>query len=442
MSGLRVSFKTLGCKVNQYDTAFMRSILERRGYQVVDEGPADIYVVNTCAVTRRAEAKSRQFARRAKRENPEAIVIMTGCFPQISPGEVGSMEGIDAVLGVGDEGAIAEAIDQVVTSRKGSPAPGKPVIRVTPPARGWMARYGLRDFPGHTRAIVKIQEGCAEFCSYCVVPYARGPQVSRPLQDVIAEVEELVSRDFKEVVLVGTRLGVYEDLIKLLDALVRIRGLERIRLSSIEPMDVSEELMQAVAFWPKVCRHLHLPLQSGSEDVLRRMKRRYSPADYLRIANRARKLCPEIGLTTDVIVGFPGETEGDFLKTYELVRDVAFSRLHVFVYSRRPGTPAAEMGGQLSRTVKEDRARRLRKLGMNLALSFHESLVGEEVDVLIEGADRGVEKSTEAHTMTLEGLTDNYVRVWLRGGRELTNRIVPVRVNRATSDGVFGELGV
>lgn len=449
---MRVRFKTLGCKVNQYDTAVMRSILESRGYDVVENGPADAYVINTCAVTQRAEAKSRQIVRRVKRENPAAVVVMTGCFPQVFPHQLTHVEGIDALVGVGEEDSIADVIEEAA-ARRARPDHRGPILKVTRRDSRWATGYGIPSFAGHARAMVKIQEGCAEFCSYCIVPHARGRQAQRPFEDVVREADVLVRSGFKEIVLVGTRLGVYKDLVKLLRVLEEIPGLERIRLSSIEPMDVTPELIEVVAGSPKVCRHLHLPLQSGSERVLQRMGRRYSPAEFLSVARRAKEMCPEIGLTTDVIVGFPGETEEDFWETYKFVREVGFSRLHVFRYSKRPGTRAAEMPDQVGASAKEERARRLRRLGERLAIEFHKRFVGEKVLVLVEGpagtppghpesfggasqANSGPDRGTPG----VEGLTDNYIRVWFPGGESLRNHVVPVRAKEAFAEGLLGEV--
>jgi threonylcarbamoyladenosine tRNA methylthiotransferase MtaB len=294
------------------------------------------------------------------------------------------------------------------------------------------------DYSTHTRAFLKIQDGCNQFCSYCIIPYARGPVRSRPLQQVVRAAEELVRQGYKEIVLTGIHLGLYGsdfsppiDLTAPLKLLEKVPGLERIRLSSLDPAEVIPEIVQLVAASSKICPHLHIPLQSGSTRILERMRRPYTAEEYLELVRAVRQAVPDVGLTTDIMVGFPGETEEDFASTVQVVEAAAFSRLHVFPYSPRPGTPAAGFPEQVPSRVKEDRSQRLISLGHRLALNFHQQHLGRELAVLVE---------QEHEEGLLAGYSDNYVRMRFPGDDSLINQIVPVTVTAAAEDYVHGEL--
>ncbi|MGE5541476.1 MAG: tRNA (N(6)-L-threonylcarbamoyladenosine(37)-C(2))-methylthiotransferase MtaB [Bacillota bacterium] len=431
----RVAFLTLGCKTNQYDTAVMTAAFRDRGYEIVDfDDHADVYVINTCAVTARSQAKSRQAVRRARRANPSAVVAVAGCYPQVAPGEVESFEGVDVVTGASGRGELPRYVEEVIES-------GIPVKRVD---RVWSCREFEESegvlFHGRTRAFLKIEDGCEHFCSYCIVPFARGPVRSRPVESILKETGRLAAQGFKEIVLTGIHLGEYGrdmagkglNLARILEMVCDVDGIQRVRLSSVEPGDITEELIQA-ALRPNVCPHLHVPLQSGSDRILQAMNRGYSRTEYAALAARLKQAIPGLGLTTDVMVGFPGETEEDFEQTCDIVEEVGFSRLHVFPFSPRKGTAAERMGGQIPRAVKEQRARSLITIGRGLSRAFHEGLVGTRVSVLIEeraGGNRG----------PLEGLTGSYVRVWLNGPSHLKGSLVDVEVIGADSEGVDGVL--
>ncbi len=432
----RVAFLTLGCKTNQYDTAVMAAAFKEREYEIVGpDDPADVYVINTCAVTARSQAKSRQAVRRVRRANPRAVVVVAGCYPQVAPGEICAMDGVDVVTGSSCRREIPRYVDEVVAS-------GHPVSHVEPI---WSCReFEEGDAPvfhGRTRAFIKIEDGCENFCSYCIVPFARGPVRSRPLESVLEETRRLAADGFKEIVLTGIHLGQYGvDLVgsglglaRVVERICDVEGIERVRLSSVEPGDITEELVEVMRR-PKVCPHLHVPLQSGSDRILRAMKRGYSGADYAALARRLYQEIPGLGLTTDVMVGFPGETQEDFRETCDIVEEVGFSRLHVFPFSPRKGTAAEGMGDRIPRAVKEQRARSLIGIGKGLSLAFHERLVGTRVDVLVE------EKSGRGSRWSLEGLTGNYVRVWFDGHPRLKGSIVEVDVNGAEAEGVDGVL--
>lgn len=437
----------------------MLELFRKRGYQVVDFGAeADVYLINTCTVTSRSEAKSRQTLRRTIRENPEAVVAVAGCYAQVAAADIWQIPGVDVLIGTQGRHLIVDLVEQAATE-KGAPVAragacaeeSEPVaLRGAGIAKAEMRPGGtdlgqttafeelpIFRFTGRTRAAVKVQEGCNQFCSYCLVPFARGRSRSRHPGAVKDEVLRLAEAGFKEVVLTGIHLGAYgndldgtTDLAGLVEGILDIPGLQRIRLSSIEPLEVSPKLIQLMAREEKLCRHLHIPLQSGSDQVLARMNRRYGTGQYSGILEQVRRAIPEVGISTDVMVGFPGETEEEFRASSNFVREMSFSRVHVFPYSRRPGTRAASFPGQLPRAVKEERSRELLGLAEQLALDFHRRYLDRVVSVLVEeGRDR---------TGWLEGLTDNYLRVIFPGGNEQANQVRDVLVTAADREGARG----
>lgn len=451
----RAVFCTLGCKANLYDTAGMMNDLKRAGWEVTSaaeerrrpgEPGADLYVVNSCAVTARAESKSRQLARRLKRENPGALVALVGCFPQLRR-QAAAGEGVDLVLGTADRGRLVEVLAEARGERGEPSAPA--IARAVDQERE--VAVLLETVPGafageRTRAAVKVQDGCEQFCTYCVIPYARGPSRSRPLGEVLEEVERLVRGGFREVVVTGIHLGAWGldlrdpgRLADLVRAIAGVPGLARVRLSSIEPLEITDELVDLLATNPRVCRHLHVPLQSGSDEVLARMNRHYTAVEFLAMVDRVRSRVPLAGLTTDVMVGFPGETDADFEATLAVVERARFSRLHVFRFSRRPGTPAADMPGQVDPAVRKARSEALIGLGRRLAREFREGLVGRTMEVLVERASG--EGREGLAWPSGEGFTDNYVRVTFRGPHARPNEIVPVLLEKVTAEGLAGREG-
>ncbi len=425
MSG-RVAFYTLGCKVNQYDMVAMQEVFRRAGYEVVghDESP-DVFVVNTCAVTARSEQKARQAIRRFRRGNPAALIALGGCYAQVAPEAAAALPEVDLVFGIGERGQLVELVQGL---RRRDAHPVCLVGDVEDLQRfdeAWIADWNER-----ARAVLKVQEGCRQFCAYCIVPFARGPQRSRPLAEAVAEAQRLVRAGYREIVVAGVHLGAYEGgLVALLRALAGIEGLWRIRLSSLEPMDIEPELFALLGSGDRFCPHLHLPLQSGSDDVLRRMRRPYDTAYFARLVETARRHIPDLAITTDVLVGFPGESEEDFRATYDFSRQIGFSRLHVFTYSRRPGTAAAAMPGQLPNSVKKERSKLLMKLGEELAEDFHRRYLGRVLSVLVEERQGGY----------VTGYSPNYIRVRAKADRDI-NTLVPVRITHVTSAGAAGEL--
>ncbi|WP_027338650.1 tRNA (N(6)-L-threonylcarbamoyladenosine(37)-C(2))-methylthiotransferase MtaB [Halonatronum saccharophilum] len=429
----RVAFYTLGCKVNQYDTEAMMKEFEEAGYKILDfEEESDIYIINTCTVTGQGASKSRKITRRAKRRNPEALVGVVGCYPQVDAQEVLDMEEVDFALGTKGRKKIVEYAQQAMSAKDQLnfvQEMGEEDI---------FEEVSIEESKDRTRATVKIQEGCEQFCSYCIIPYARGNLRSRGVEDVRAEVARLAQGGFKEIVLTGIHLGQYGadkkdlDLAKLLKVILPIEGIERIRLSSIEGTEVNDDLIDLISQSDKLCRHLHLPLQSGSDKILKAMNRPYNIKEFKDMVYKIRDKVPDIAITTDVIVGFPGESDKDFEDTYKVLEELKFSDGHIFKYSKRKGTPAASYSNQVHSEVKKDRSRRLRSLVDSLAKDYKESFIGKEVEVLLE-----LERDRKSNLLT--GLTDNYLRVFVDGEDELKGELVKVKLLEKEGD-LIGEL--
>jgi len=413
----------------------MMALFRRAGYTVVDfQDPADVYIVNTCTVTGRGAAKSRQLIRSAIRRSPLSVVAVAGCYTQTDPDEVAAIPGVSLIIGTQDRERVVELCEQAA----GTPEPIRAVNNV------WLAREfeetPVDTFTGHTRAVVKIQEGCNIFCTFCIIPYARGKPRSRRPDSVLAEVQRLAAEGFREVVLTGIHLGSYGKdytyeftLAQVVEQIAAVAGIDRIRLSSLEPKHVSDHLVDLLEQNLKVCRHLHLSLQSGSQTVLERMKRAYTAQEYREVVQKLKGRVPDIGLTTDVIVGFPGETEAEHKESMDFIREMGFHRLHVFPFSPRKGTPAATMPGQVSNAVKERRTHEMIALGRELALDFAARYLGKTLTILAE-------EEADVEQGWLEGYTDNYIRVRLPGGDELKNCIIPVRITSVDEEVCHGEM--
>lgn len=444
---------TLGCKVNQCDTEALAEGLRAAGWDVrFDDDPAepapDAIVVNSCAVTARAEAKSRQAVRKLIRRYPLSRVVLAGCYPQIAPQAAGTIEGLAGVAGV-DRGRTLTMLQDLVSASGYEPGEARPGAGGAPLGISRCFETlpaGLR--PGRVRAFLKVQEGCPGRCTYCVVPLARGEPRSRPPDDALAQAARLIAKGARELVLTGIQLGLYGrdlggiDLADLIRRCLRLPGLLRLRLSSLEPGDVSPRVLEALASSPKACPHLHLPLQSGSDTVLRRMGRPYGTAGFRAAAEAARRAIPGMALSTDVIAGFPGESGQEFQQTVGFLRRMGFTRLHVFPFSRRPGTPAACLPGQLPAEVKKERSGALIAVGRELALAYHRELVGREVEVLVERdlpphrrADG--DDGAAAGRFLGVGLTRHYVRAEIGAERRLgRGELVAARVAAADAHGV------
>ncbi|HEY8362650.1 MAG TPA: tRNA (N(6)-L-threonylcarbamoyladenosine(37)-C(2))-methylthiotransferase MtaB [Tissierellaceae bacterium] len=431
---LKVAFYTLGCKVNQYETEAMEEMFERKGYEIVGEDEiADIYVINTCTVTNLSERKSRQFISRAKKKNRDALIAVVGCYPQVAPEEVAKIEGVDVIVGTTDRNKIVELCEKAIANKEKIN-----VVRNIRTQKEFES-INIKEVKSKTRAYIKIQDGCNQFCSYCIIPYARGPIRSRDLDDIIKEANNLADAGFKEIVLTGIHIASYGkdkrdiSLIDVLEEVGKIDKIQRIRLSSIEPTLINREFMERVVKIGKVCDHFHLSLQSGSPTVLKRMNRKYTPQQYKEIVNIIRDFMPNAGITTDIIVGFPGETEEEFNETYNFVREIGFSRIHVFKYSPRRGTPAAKFENQVDGNVKNIRSDKLISLGEELMKEFHLKFIGSTLSVLFE------EKSKKDKDY-MEGYTTNYIRVKAKKDLQLIGEIVDVRIKEAKDDYLIGEV--
>lgn len=395
---------TFGCKVNQYDSEALAHLFREHSHQIVEDGAdADIVIVNTCAVTGESERKARQYLRKIAKEYPMAGLVVTGCYGQTSPGELEELDGVKLVTGVKNRHRLVEQVEQVFE-------PGTPSVRV----EDWSSREAMQwnaaDFPSRTRAFLKIEDGCSAQCSYCKVPLARGPVRSLPVPEVVSEFKRLVELGHKEIVLTGIHLGCYgRDLgIGLDEVILRVdmlAGEYRFRLGSVEPNDFTPMLIDSMAKAGRLCPHLHIPLQSGSESVLRRMNRNYSPRDYADLIAHLRLLIPDLAVTTDVIVGFPGESDLEFRETMAFIEGLKFSDLHVFPFSRRSGTAAYAMSDQIPRSIRQERVGELIRLGDRLAANYRDGFVGQRVQVLIE----------ELNAEGGEGFTEHYLRTQVNG---------------------------
>ncbi len=430
-SGRKFIIRTLGCKANQYDSQLLREDLLKRGFvECREDGDPDLCIVNTCTVTAESDAKCRQAIRGLKRENPKACIVVTGCYGQISPEEVRGISGVDAVFDNPSKETLADRVCALLNVEHRSTMPFSPRITF---------------FSGHTRAFVKIQDGCDKRCSYCIVPLARGRSRSRQIEDIIPEVEGLVGNGYREVVLTGIHIGGFgmEDgrkenrLPELIERLRDIEGLIRVRLSSIDPNEITTALVEAIGNSPQICRHFHVPLQSGSNAILRRMNRNYTQKDYLETIALFRKELPGISVTTDVMVGFPGETDGDFEESRRVVAQAQFSKVHIFPFSSRPGTPAHRFSDVVPCNVVRERVAQLSADAKAAALKSRQEFRGQVVEVLVERevAARDRQKLPSSFRIAekaYEGFCSNYLRtVFTSNGagiERLKNRIVRVRV--------------
>lgn len=387
--GNRVALHNLGCKVNAYEIEAMQQLLEEAGYEIVPFEPgADIYVINTCTVTNIADRKSRQMLHKAKKMNPEAIVVATGCYVQTGGDKLEKDEAIDLVLGNNQKINIVEALAEYAENKPGH---GSHVIKINQTKE--YEDLSIDHTAEHVRAYIKVQDGCNQFCTYCIIPYARGRVRSRNIESVLKEVHSLAEKGYKEVVLTGIHLSSYgvdfpeekkETLLSLIRAVHEIEGIQRIRLGSLEPGIVTREFAEGIAALPKVCPHFHLSLQSGCDETLERMNRRYRSGEYRERCELLREVYGNPALTTDVIVGFPQESEEEFQKSYDFVDVIHFYETHIFKYSRRQGTKAAAMDGQLTEAEKARRSEKMIEMHHRHASDYEKSMIGKELEVLIE----------------------------------------------------------
>lgn len=427
-----VSFTTLGCKVNQFETEAMTELLEKDGFKVLPQGEqSDIYIINTCAVTKESERKSRQFINKAKRINPNALVVAVGCSVQLNGEKLGEETDVDIIIGTKHKSNIGKLIKERLND-----------IEFKSEIEEFYGRENFEELKistvhDKTRANIKIQDGCSQFCSYCIIPYVRGPIRSRNHQDVVEEIKNVAANGYKEIVLNGIHISSYgkdvheqDALIKLIEEINEIEGIERIRLGSLEPKLITEDFIQRYAKLNKVCDHFHLSLQSGSDSVLKRMNRKYTTSEYKNNVEIIRKYMPEAGITTDIIVGFPGETEEEFIETLEFVKTIKFSRIHVFKYSVREGTKAAEMDNQVGEHIKSQRSKTLIDLADSISTKFMTQFIGKSVPVLIETQKKG---------NIFEGYTTNYLKVLIKSDINIKNEIVDAEIINVRNDYLLSE---
>jgi len=417
---------TLGCKVNTYESNVIKDSLVNHGYEEVEEDIADTYIINTCTVTDTSAHKSLKVIRQCIRKNQNAIIVVCGCMTQVEP-EKAKIEGVSILLGNRYKSQIASYIEQYKKTKEA-------IYMVDDIMNCPFESMKLNNF-NHTRAFVKIEDGCENYCSYCIIPYVRGSIRSKPFDEAVDEIKKLVLKGHKEIVFTGINTGAYGketkeyNLTDLIQVISKIKQLERIRISSIEITEITDRFIEEMKNNPKLCGHLHVSLQSGSERILKLMNRKYTKQEYLDKINKLKKARPNINLTTDVIVGFPTETEEEFIECVEFCKLVGFSKIHVFPYSKREGTKAANMDGQISNDIKKDRARRLIKIDEELQLKYNQKFIGKTVNVLIEEIEKN---------MSI-GHTENFLKVEINQTLE-PNKTYTITINKIYNDKVIGKL--
>lgn len=427
----KVAFYTLGCKVNQYETNGMIQKFIDNGYEIVEFNDiADIYVVNTCTVTNIADKKSRQMLRRAKEINPNSIIVAVGCYVQVAKKEIEQMEEIDLALGTNEKKDIVKYVEEYL--QKGEKQDIDDVFQ-----NKEYGDFGNVTYTEKVRAVIKVQDGCDRFCTYCLIPYARGRVRSREPKSVIEEIKQIAQKGIKEVVITGVHVASYGKdlkneykLINLLEEINQIDGIERIRLGSIEPLLIEDEFLKRLTKLEKICHHFHLSLQSGCDETLARMNRRYTTKQFEKIVGKLRNVYSDVMITTDIIVGFPGETDEEFEKTYEFLKKIKFYKMHVFKYSVRTGTKAASMENQVTNRIKEIRSKKLIELSEENEKSFNNSYIGCKVEVLVE----------EKETGFFKGHTANYMLVKFKSDRDVVNEIVKVDIDDVSGNEICGSL--
>jgi threonylcarbamoyladenosine tRNA methylthiotransferase MtaB len=421
----KVSFHTLGCRLNMSETGSIAQGFVDRGYKVVDFGEeADVVFLNTCTVTDSADSTCRNLIRKAQKTSPEGKIVVAGCYAQMEAEKISKMTGVDLILGNSEKYKVFEYLHE----------DDEQTIKVDKSFEFWGAATTPAD--SHTRAFLKIQDGCNYVCSFCIIPFARGRSRAISIEEALKEANDLISRGFKEIVLTGVNIGEYESasgekLSDLVEKLLSIEGLERLRMSSVEPNTITDELMSVMRKSSKFLDHFHIPMQSGDDTILKNMRRKYSVDDYKKVISTIKKYYPEAAIGADMITGFPGETEEQFLNTFNLARELPITHFHVFPYSKRKNTTAAAMDGHIQHGVKKDRVRRLIMLGEAKLNAFMHENVGKTSDVLFEELDKNGYWS---------GLSTNYIRVKVKSEKDLSNQIIPVRLNEVSGDFVIGNL--
>ncbi len=424
----KVIFYTLGCKVNQYETNAMIQKFLEKGYEVIENGQekieeqADICIINTCTVTNMSDRKSRQMLRRVKEKNKSAIIVAVGCYAQVAKEELRKIPEIDIVLGNNEKVEIVKYVEKFIKEKQ-KDFELEDVLKSKE-----FSEFGKITFTEKTRAVIKVQDGCNQFCSYCIIPYARGRVRSRKPEIIISEISQIADKGIKEIVITGIHVASYgkdfdEDykLIDLLEEINKIEGIKRIRLGSIEPLLITKEFLTRLNKLEKICHHFHLSLQSGCNETLKRMNRKYTTEQFRKIAKMLRDTYSDVNLTTDIIVGFPGETEEEFKKTYEFLKEISFYKMHIFKYSPRKGTRAAVMKNQIDGSVKEERSKKLIELSNQNEFKYNKNCIGKEIEVLFEEEKEGI----------YQGHTQNYILVHYKSEEKIENEILKVECKKA-----------
>lgn len=424
----KVAFCSLGCKVNQYETNAMAQKFIEHGYEVVEfDEYADVYIVNTCTVTNVADRKSRQMLRRAKEINKDATLVACGCYAQVAKDELKKIPEIDLIIGNNEKNDIIQIVENHIAQKGAEDLVSDVMYKLD------YVELGTTTYTEKTRAVIKVQDGCDRFCSYCLIPYARGHIRSRKIENVIEEIKKVVEEGINEVVITGIHIASYGrdfkgkniGLIDLLEEINKIQGLHRIRLGSIEPTIITDEFVERLSKLDKICDHFHLSLQSGCTETLKRMNRRYTTEEFKAVTKRLRAKFPNAALTTDIIVGFPGETDEEFNTTYEFLKEIAFYKMHIFKYSQRKGTKAAVMPNQVDGKIKEERSKKLIELSNENEYNYNKKYIGKQVEVLFE----------EREGEYLKGHTTNYIVVKHKTDKDdLINKIAKVTVSEAKQD--------
>lgn len=433
---MKVAFATLGCRVNVYESEAMTEKFIKEGYEVAafDEF-SDVYVINTCTVTNMGDKKSRQMISRARRKNPEAIVAVVGCYSQIASDEISQIPGVDVVLGSRNKGEIVYWVNRAREERK-------QVVEVSDVLKNkQFEELFIEEYQDKTRAFLKIQDGCNRFCSYCLIPFARGAVCSKEPEKIISEVKELAKNGFKEIILSGVHTASYGvdldgnwSLVKVLEEIHEVEGIERIRIGSIDPTFFSEGVIEKIVELKKMCPHFHLSLQSGCDATLKRMNRHYTAEDYKVVVENLRNHMPDVSITTDIIVGFPGETEKEFNETYNFLSDIKLSKMHIFKYSPRSGTKAAEMEFQVDGNIKEQRSNKLIELNSKNEKAYMEKFLNRKMEVLYEEQVKGREDY-------YIGYTPNYIKVMTPSAEvDLKSKIVTTKLIAVESENMIGEI--
>lgn len=433
----KVAMVTLGCRVNQYETEAMTEKFIDAGYELVNfEQYADVYVINTCTVTNMGDKKSRQMIHRAKRKNSHAIIAVVGCYSQIAPDEVCKIEGVNVILGTKNKGDIVYWVNKAFEY-------GEKIIKVNDSLKNrGFEDLNISKYQNRTRAFLKIQDGCNKFCSYCLIPFARGPICSKKPGKIMEEVKKLASNDFKEIILSGIHISSYGldmddslDLISMLEKIDKIEGIDRVRIGSIDPKFFKEDIIKRLSNLTKLCPHFHLSLQSGCDSTLNRMNRAYTTSEYEKIVHKIRENIKDVSITTDIIVGFPGETEEEFYKTYNFLNKIALSKIHVFKYSKRKGTKAAGMKNQIDGKIKDERSNEIIRLNKKLENQFMSKFLGCNMNVLYEQKVLG-------ENTYYEGYTPNYIKVISKTveNENLSGKILSTKLERVEEGYIFGKV--